>query len=115
MLRQKDVFREIAKPDHRSGDDKEPISVKKINQILPLSSHQDHLGWAPEVMPVVSDRPLTLEGLITRQDVMKSDAALFSDNRRVAEYDFRIRYLEISIRLILTVKEMTWKALSSNS
>ena len=46
---------------------KEPISVKKT---LSIVSHQ--MIWdGLEVMPVVSD-DLTLEGLITRQDVMKA-------------------------------------------
>lgn len=68
MLRQR-CFREIAKPDHRSGDDEEPISVKKTMSIASVS-HQ--MIWdGLEVMPVVSD-DLTLEGLITRQDVMKA-------------------------------------------
>lgn len=48
---------------------KEPISVKKTMSIASVS-HQ--MIWdGLEVMPVVSD-DLTLEGLITRQDVMKA-------------------------------------------
>lgn len=48
---------------------KEPISVKKTMSVASVS-HQ--MIWdGLEVMPVVSD-DLTLEGLITRQDVMKA-------------------------------------------